>query len=115
MSWFSWLRGKRPSNGGIDQAIIITLDGTSLPQQVYDEYDIATLEEQLEESLGDTGECDGAEHGERDTRIFLYGSNAESMFRAVEPTLLACPLAASARVLLRFGPPGAPQREIQLP
>jgi hypothetical protein len=81
------------------------LDGTSLPSDVYEQYDTVTLEEQLSEALGDLAECDGAEHGDRETRIYLYGSDAEAMFKAVEPILLAYPLAASAHVALRFWKP----------
>jgi hypothetical protein len=112
--WFSKLFGK-PGAENEDQAVIITLNGTALPDEVYERYDTSTLEEQLAEALGELGECDGAEHGEGTSRIFLYGPNAEAMFRAVEPTLLNYPLAASARVRLRFGAPGATEREIQLP
>jgi hypothetical protein len=115
MGWFRRVLGIGPAKGTGDQAIIITLDGMSLPDEVYEQYDTATLEEKLEEALSGLGECDGAEHGERNTQIFLYGPNAEAMFRAVEPTLLGYPLAASARVILRAGPPGSPQREVRLP
>ena len=114
MGWFDKLFGKA-SVKSEDQAVIITLNGTSLPDVVYEQCDTSTLEDQLAEALADLGACDGTEHGERDTRIFIYGSDAEAMHRAVEPILLNYPLAASARVLLRSGSPGAAEREITLP
>ncbi|HEX4736143.1 MAG TPA: hypothetical protein VH331_01135 [Allosphingosinicella sp.] len=114
MGWFNKIFGKAVTEPE-DHALVITLDGTSLPVEVYEQCDTSTLEDKLQEALGDLGECDGTEHGERDSRIFLYGSDAEAMFRAIEPTLLTYPLAASARVLLRSGPPGAPEREVRLP
>ena len=98
-----------------EQAVIIILNGTSLPDEVYQECDTSTLEDRLAEALGDLGECDGTEHGEHDSRIFLYGRDAEAMFRAIEPTLLNYHLAASAHVILRSGPPGAAEREVRLP
>ena len=117
MGWVSRLLGrdKAPTQDNGEQAVIITLNGTSLPDEVYEQCDTATLEEQLEEALGGLGECDGTEHGESDTRVFLYGSDAEAMFRAVEPVLLAYPLAATATVIIRLGPPGAPERNVRLP
>lgn len=114
MGWRDKLFGKA-AKVDQDQAVIITLNGTSLPDEVYERYDAGMLEEQLLDALGGLGECDGVEHGEHDTRIFLYGSDAEAMFRAVEPTLRAHPLAASAVVVVRRGPPGASQSEISLP
>jgi hypothetical protein len=114
MGWLNKVFGKASAKSE-DQAVIITLNGTSLPAEVYEQCDTSTLEDQLTEALGDLGECDGTEHGERDSRIFLYGSDAEAMFRAVEPILLNYPLSASARVLLRSGPPGAAEREVTLP
>ena len=106
---------EKPVKEPEDQAVIVTLDGTSLPDDVYEQYDTDTLEQLLTEALGNLGECDGVEHGESNTQIFLYGPDAEAMFRAIEPTLRAYPLAALARVIVRYGPPGAPQREARLP
>lgn len=114
VSWLNRILGKSDAKSA-DQAVIITLKGTSLPDEVYEQYDTSRLEDQLTEALGRLGECDGTERGETDTRIFLYGPDAEAMFRAVEPTLLSYPLAATARVLLRAGPPGAPERDVSLP
>jgi hypothetical protein len=114
MGWLSKLFDKT-AKVHENQAVIITLDGTSLPNDVYEQFDSDTLDGQLQDALGSLGECDGVEHGESDTRIFLYGSDAEAMFRAVEPTLRAYPLAASSQGILRFGPPGTPKREVRLP
>jgi hypothetical protein len=114
MGWFKRIFGKT-TRGGRSEAVIITLNGTSLPAAVYEKYDTSTLEDLLAAALGGLGECDGTEHGERDSRIFLYGVDAEAMFLAIEPILLRYPLAASARVLLRSGPPGAAEREVRLP
>ena len=114
MGWLDKILGKTSAKSE-DQAVVITLDGTSLPDEVYEQCDTSTLEDQLTDALADLGECDGTEHGERDTRIFIYGSDAEVMYRAVEPILLNYPLAAKARVQLRSGSPGAAEREITLP
>lgn len=86
-------------------AVLIELDGTTLPDAVYSNYDLATIEGQLsaiveEEALG---ELDGHEFGPRNTTIFLYGTDAEAMFRAIEPALREYPLCQGARVTIRQG------------
>lgn len=97
------------------QALLIELDGVSLPDEVYEECDVDRLEEQLTEALADLGEFDGDEQGPETTTLFLYGPDAEAMFRAVEPVLLNYPLAAGSKVTIRQGEPGAQQRLVQIP
>ena len=83
--------------------VLIELDGTHLPESVYRDCDIATLENRLEEVLetGERGELDGHETGPENTTLFLYGADAEALFRAVEPVLQDYPLCRGARVTIR--------------
>lgn len=83
--------------------VLIELDGLHLPESVYRDCDIATLENRLEEALetGERGELDGHETGPENTTVFLYGPDAEAMFRAVEPVLQDYPLCRGARVTIR--------------
>ncbi len=99
------------------QAVIVYLDATNLPQEVYDQYDIATLEDQLIERIesGQLGEFDGNEFGAGEVVLYMYGPDAEAIFSGIEQTLLAYPLCKSARVVIRRGAPGADARELQLP
>ena len=116
MSWIGRLLGGGDSKqNSADQAVIITLDGQSLPDKVYEDCDTSTLEDLITEAVGDLGECDGTEHGPTASRVFVYGRDAEAMFRAIEPTLRQYPLASRARVVLRQGAPGASEREVQIP
>jgi hypothetical protein len=96
-----------------DQAVIIELDDASLPDAVYEQHDIVTLEDLLQDALGLLGVCDGSEYGAESTRIYLYGADAESMFQAIEHVLLDYPLAAGSLVTVREGAHGAPQREMR--
>lgn len=86
-------------------AVLIELDGIHLPESVYRDCDIATLENRLEEVLetGERGELDGHETGPENTTLFLYGADAEALFRAVEPVLQDYPLCRGARVTIRQG------------
>lgn len=84
-------------------AVLIELDSIHLPESVYRDYDIATLENRLEEVMesSESGELDGHETGPENTTLFLYGADAESLFRAVEPVLQDYPLCRGARVTIR--------------
>jgi hypothetical protein len=106
----------RPAPQPPSQAVLVHLDGIGLPDAVYEEYDLATLEDQLTERIqyDGLGECDGHESGPEETTLFLYGADAERLFERVEATLRSYPLCRGARVTIRLGPPGAPEREIRL-
>jgi hypothetical protein len=106
-------QGPRPS----EQALIVHLDGQNLPDRVYEEFDLSTLEDQLTKAIEQAGcgEFDGNETGPTATVLYMYGTDAERLFTTVEPVLKNYPLCARARVVVRRGPPGAEQREILLP
>jgi hypothetical protein len=48
--------------------------------------------------------------------LYMYGKNAETLFKAVKPTLEATDFMQGARAVLTFGPPGeqAPQIEVDV-
>jgi len=103
--------------GGEDQAVLVHLDGRGLPPETYEQYDLMTIEDELEAALEGRGlgEFDGNEIGADGATLFLYGRDAERLFAAIEPSLRAYPLCRNARVEIRKGPPGAPAREVRLP
>lgn len=98
------------------QAVLVHLDGAGLPDHIYHEYDLATIEDMLIEVLERErlGEFDGNEVGPDQTTLFMYGPDAERLFDGIEQTLRGYPLCQGARVEIRRGGPGAPQRELQL-
>jgi hypothetical protein len=119
MNIFAKLFGKKaaPSEAsGNSQAVLVYLDGQRLPNEVYAEHDLATLEDQLIEVIETRtlGEFDGNEIRERESILYMYGPNAEALFAGIEPTLRKYPLCSNARVVIRQGNPGAPQRELRL-
>jgi hypothetical protein len=99
------------------QAVLIHLDGTTLPDAVYAHHDLATLEDELIAviELEKLGEFDGNEIGPAETTLFLYGPDAEKLFKGVELVLRANPLCQNARISIRTGGPGAAVREVRLP
>lgn len=98
------------------EAVLVHLDGSGLPDHIYQEYDLATIEDQLIEVIEreGLGEFDGNEFGPGETTLFMYGPDAERLFAGIEQTLRAYPLCQGARVEVRRGGPGAEQRELRL-
>ena len=94
-----------------DQAVLIDLDIRGLIDPVSK---IDALETTLNQALGPFGESDGHELGGGEGTIFLYGADAEKMYARVETVLKNDSLCKNARVTIRKGEPGSPQREIQL-
>jgi hypothetical protein len=119
MSIFSKLFGTKPQPVSLqsEQAVLVYLDGQSLPTEVYEQNDLATLEDQLIEVIDSSvlGEFDGNEIGSGEVVLYMYGPSAEALFEGIEPVLRAYPLCKNARVIVRQGGPGAPEREIRLP
>ena len=99
-----------------EQAVIVYLAGTGLSDEIYQDYDLATLEDRLVDAVADSasGEYDGNELSADGTTLYLYGPDAETLFAAVEGTLRGYPLCQNARVVIRHGPPGSPGREVMI-
>ena len=120
MSIFKRIFGKTPLDQAqseqSQQAVIVHLDGTGLPDHIYQEYDLATIEDRLIEVLERKrlGEFDGNEVGQGQATLFMYGPDAERLFDGIEQTLREYPLCQGARVEIRRGGPGAQQRELRL-
>ena len=121
MSIFGRLFGKQQPTDNLrqarpEQAVLVYLDGTSLPAQVYQDCDLATIENRLTEVIEreSLGEFDGNEVGPTEAILFMYGPGAERLFAGVEQTLRDYPLCKGARVVIRQGGPGASQREVRL-
>ena len=106
----------KPPRAEPQQAVLVHLCGTGLPDDVYESCDLATIEDRLTEVIAqqELGEFDGNEVGPTESTLFMYGPNAERLFAAIEPVLRAYPLCQRARVEIRRGGPGAPTREVRL-
>src|SRR5215472_2638616 len=74
------------------------------------------LEKAVESAINhsSTGEYDGNEVGGGEFVMFCYGPNADALFATIERLLRQSPLAKGATVIIRYGKPGAKQREVNL-
>ena len=117
MGFFNRLFGREPAKGHRpQQAVLVYLDGTGLPDEVYEECDLATIEDRLTEVIEreGLGEFDGNEIGPTEVTLFMYGPDAERLFAGIESTLRDYPLCQRARVVIREGEPGARERVLRL-
>ncbi|MCA9314900.1 MAG: hypothetical protein H6806_11975 [Planctomycetes bacterium] len=118
MGYFARLfrRRQHAAQASPDQAVLVHLDGTGLPDEIYEQCDVATIEDLLLDALTreGTGELDGNEFGPSEVILFMYGKDAEQLFATVEPVLRSYALCKGARVVVRRGPPGAEERVIVL-
>jgi|SRR5882724_5270094 len=71
------------------------------------------LEEEVASAIerAHAGEHDGNEIGGGEFTIYCYGPNGDELFAAIEPVLRKSPYSAGARVVVRYGKPGARQSE----
>jgi len=108
--------GRPPRRPAYEQAVIVRLSPPQRRASTEPEEDLWTLETLLTDVIErqGLGEYDGNEVGEDGSTLFMYGSNAEDLFRGVEATLRASSLCEHARVQIRPGPPGTAHREMRL-
>ena len=64
----------------------------------------------------EVGKYDGHEIAmdNSDGFLYMYGSNAETLFKAVKPTIESCKFMKEAKALLRFGTPDNGTKEIEV-
>lgn len=76
------------------------------------------LSDELEKCINDkqVGEFDGHEINMdgSDGSLYMYGPNAETLFKAIKPTLEATSFMKGATAILRFGPIGEDAKEIDV-
>lgn len=110
-------QGQEPPKGGQDSnsehCVIIEfnygLDSLDALYQLEEELDSILIASQV-------GDCDGHEIAIdlSDGILYLYGSNAEAIFKTVKQTLEHCSFMKGATAKLRFGPPEDGIREIEV-
>jgi hypothetical protein len=117
MGLFSKLFGSKDAskNGSQQEVEVHFAYGSTNFQYVYslgDEIQTAIAEARVGEYDGHALPADGSEG-----RYFIYGPDAEAIYRAIAPVLEASPLMRGATITLRFGPRrwGTPKRIIKLP
>jgi hypothetical protein len=77
---------------------------------------IHELSDQLQTAIEDhdAGEFDGDEFGGGQCVFYMYGKDADRLFEAIRPSLLASPFARGGHAIKRYGPPEDGIKEVQV-
>lgn len=100
-----------------EQAVIIYVPLSGGANGTTEEFDhLVAFEEKLEEAIIESGagEFDGNEFGQSVFTYFMYGADADRLFSVVVPLLQSDDFIKKGRAVLRYGGPGAKQREVPL-
>jgi hypothetical protein len=83
---------------GFLEGLAIYLNGTDLPDEVYQTCDVNELYEEIKRLLGDRGDIQGHWQGPTETALYLYGYSADEMKELIAGPLASYPLCQRARV-----------------
>ncbi|GHA62263.1 hypothetical protein [Pontibacter akesuensis] len=120
MGFFDKLFGKpqtqqeeKSKNNEPEHAVIVRFDyGIEKLEPLH------ALEDKLEEVIGEegVGEYDGHEIAVdySDGFLYMYGPNAEILFKTVKPVLTEADFMKGAKATLRFGPPEDGVKEVEV-
>ena len=91
--------GDRPAlEFGAAEGLAVYLDGTGLPQQVYDDHDINVFLDELHDRLIGYGSLQSYWEGPTSTAVYAYGERAGDMTAAMSVLLDHHPLAVGSRL-----------------
>jgi hypothetical protein len=83
---------------GVTEGIAIYLNGTDLPDEVYESNDVNDLVARLDQTLGDAGERYSHWQGPTETALYYYGPSAARMRELVAGVLDTHPFGQLSRV-----------------
>ncbi len=101
----------------LSQQLLIHLDGTSLPTEVYETWDLSTLEEEIMDATegSEFGEWTGHEFGPEGVNVFFDCTDAGLFYKHIEPVLLANPLCQNATVKILMDGADVPSKHAKIP
>jgi hypothetical protein len=84
---------------GVAEGLGVYLNGTDLPDDVYQECDVNEVVEQINRLLGDRGAIQSHWQGPTETALYLYGTSADEMRTLISGFMAEYPLCQRARVV----------------
>jgi hypothetical protein len=94
-----WNDGANEIEFGSFEGLAVYLNGTDLPDDVYEQCDVNVVYEELGKLVGSEGRVVSHWQGPRETALYLYGRSAEAMLSLIRPFLDTYPLCAKARTV----------------
>ncbi len=83
---------------GLNEGLAVYLNGTDLPDEVYETCDLDTIYDEFGKLIGDQGRVQSYWQGPTETALYLYGPSCEAMRAAIQPFLASYPLCQKARL-----------------
>ncbi|WP_159567724.1 hypothetical protein [Budvicia diplopodorum] len=84
---------------GKHEGLALYLNGTDLPDEVYENSDINVIIDELASLLGQEGMMHSHFDGETETALYYYGNQFTTMHQLIEPFLESYPLCQQCRVV----------------
>jgi hypothetical protein len=94
-----WHDGANELEFGSFEGLAVYLNGTDLPDAVYEQSDFGFVYEEFGRLLGNEGRVVSHWQGPTETALYLYGRSAETMLTRIRPVLDSYPLCAKARTV----------------
>jgi hypothetical protein len=94
-----WRDGANELEFGAFEGLAVYLNGTDLPDAVYEQSDASFVYEEFGRLVGGEGRVVSHWDGPRETALYLYGPSAKAMLARIRPCLDTYPLCAKARIV----------------
>jgi hypothetical protein len=94
-----WNDGADELELGVAEGLAVYLNGTDLPDEVYEQSDVNVVYEELDRLVAGEGRVVSHWEGPRETALYLYGRSAETMLSLIRPFLDSYPLCAKSRTI----------------
>jgi hypothetical protein len=94
-----WRDGANELEFGAFEGLAVYLNGTDLPDAVYEQSDASFVYEEFARLVGGAGRVVSHWDGPRETALYLYGPSAKAMLARIRPCLDTYPLCAKARIV----------------
>ena len=94
-----WNDGANELEFGTFEGLAVYLNGTDLPDAVYEQSDASFVYEELGRLVGSEGRVVSHWGGPRETALYLYGRSAATMLARIRPFLDTYPLCHKARIV----------------
>jgi hypothetical protein len=94
-----WNDGANELEFGSFEGLAVYLNGTDLPESVYEQCDVDVVYEEFGKLVGAEGRVVSLWQGPTETALYLYGRSVETMLSRIRPFLDTYPLCAKARTV----------------
>jgi hypothetical protein len=94
-----WNDGANELEFGTFEGVAVYLNGTDLPDLVYEQCDLNVVYEEFNKLVGSEGRVVSHWQGPSETALYLYGRSAETMLARIRPFLDTYPLCQKARIV----------------